>query len=235
MEQFRDFSDERNKMICPYCGSTTEPRNRDHVPSKVLLDEPYPENLPTIYPCQKCNERFSRNEEYVACLIECAKGGSIDVRVIEREKIREAMRHSPKMMTRLGDVLGRNRFWSTPGEETARVATVVRKLAMGHVAFELGEPILIEPASISFIPRISLSPDRLASFETAPAFSLLAEVGSRALQRQVQSLTGTADWIMVQPDRYRYLTYFSDMVMVRSVISEFLVCEVIWDLSRSHQ
>lgn len=235
MRQYDDFSDERHKAFCPYCGRTTEPRNREHVPSRVLLDEPYPENLPIIHPCKKCNSDFAKDEEYVACLIECARVGSCDVRFIEREKIKDAMEHSPKMVARLEAALGRAGLWSTPGEETARVATIVCKLAMGHVAFELGEPILNEPASISFIPRISLSPERLASFETPPAFSLLAEVGSRALQRQVQSLTGTADWILVQPGRYRYLTCFSDIVMVRFVISEFLVCEVIWDLSRSRQ
>lgn len=228
MEQLRDFSDERNKMFCPYCGSTTEPRNREHVPSRFLLDKPYPENLPIIFPCQECNSDYSKDEEYVVCLIECARSGSTDVDDIEREKVREALKHSPKMAAQIREVLGRNRSWSTSDLERSRVARIVRKLAMGHVAFELGEPILAEPVSVSFLPTISLSPERLASFETPPAFSLLAEVGSRALQRQVQSLTGTADWIMVQPGRYRYLTYFSDIVMVRSVISEFLACEVIW-------
>lgn len=235
MDQIDDFSDERNKAFCPYCGRTTESRNREHVPSRVFLDTPYPENLPIVYPCQKCNSGFSKDEEYVACMIECAKFGSANVRAIEREKIRETMRHSPKLAAQIGDAVGRSEIWSTPGEDRFRVTTIVRKLAMGHVAFELGEPILAEPIGISFLPIKSLSHERLASFETPPAFSLLAEVGSRALQRQVQSSTGTADWIIVQPDRYRYLTHFSDIVTVRSVISEFLACEVSWDRSRLHQ
>jgi hypothetical protein len=232
MKVFDDFRDERHKAFCPYCGRTTEPRNREHVPSKVLLDEPYPENLPIIHPCVKCNTDLSKHEEYVACLIECARIGSCDVSAIERAKVRAALRHSPKMAARIRDVLGRSVLWSTQGEDFARVETIVRKLAMGHVAFELGEPILAEPTNLSFFPKMFLSPERLISFESPPSFSLLAEVGSQALYRQVESASGKAEWIVVQPGRYRYLTYFSGAVMVRSVISEFLACEVGWDLSR---
>jgi hypothetical protein len=235
MKQIDDFSDERHKAFCPYCGRMTEPRNREHVPSKVLLDEPYPEQLQNIYPCQKCNTDFSKHEEYVACLIECARIGSCDVRAIERAKIRAALRHSPKMAARIRDVLGINVLWSTQGEDFARVENIVRKLAMGHVAFELGEPILAKPYRLSFLPKASLTGDQLALFEKPPAFSLLAEVGSRALQRQIESATRTVEWITVQPGRYRYLTYFSDIVIVRSVISEFLACEVGWNRSRSNK
>lgn len=231
MKQFDDFSDERHKAFCPYCGRTTELRDREHVPSKVLLDEPYPENLPIIHPCMKCNSGFAKDEEYVACLIECAKVGSCDIRFIEREKIKDAMKHSPKMAAQLDVTLSRTGLWSTPGEEISRVAAIVRKLAMSHVASELGEPILAEPDRLSFLPIASLIGEQLALFEKPPAFSLLAEVGSQVLQRQIESATETAEWITVQPGRYRYLSHFSDIVTVRSVISEFLACEVSWNLT----
>lgn len=231
MKQFDEFSDERHKVFCPYCGRTTEPRNREHVPSKVLLDEPYPENLPIIHPCMKCNSGFAKDEEYMACLIECARIGSCDARDIEREKIKAAIKHNPGIATQIGNAVGKDGLWPKPGKDFSRIATIVRKLAMGHVAFELGEPILAKPERLSFLPKASLTGDQLALFEKPPAFSLLAEVGSRALQRQVESATGKAGWIVVQPGRYRYLTHFSDIALVRIVISEFLVCEVSWDLS----
>jgi len=41
VRQLQDFVDERLKGYCIYCGGQTQ--SRDHVHSKVLLDEPYPE------------------------------------------------------------------------------------------------------------------------------------------------------------------------------------------------
>jgi len=44
MKQLQCYGDSRNKGFCVHCGGPDE--TRDHVPAKVLLDEPYPENLP---------------------------------------------------------------------------------------------------------------------------------------------------------------------------------------------
>jgi hypothetical protein len=46
MQQLRSYADERLVASCVYCGNVTE--TRDHVPSRILLDEPYPENLPVV-------------------------------------------------------------------------------------------------------------------------------------------------------------------------------------------
>ncbi len=229
MGQIRDFSDERNKIFCPYCGRTTEPKNRDHVPSKVLLDEPYPKNLPTIHPCQKCNSDFSKDEEYVPCLIEWARAGSASIDGINRKKIRKILSSKPGIASKLGDASERIRGWLLLEEDSSRIASLMHKLGQGHVAYELGEPILSSPDSLMFRPLAALSSGELDLFETPPRFSLLAETGSRALTRQVQSRTGAADWIVVQPGRYRYLTFLDDVILVRLVISEFLACEITWN------
>jgi hypothetical protein len=57
MDPKKLFIDERLKGICAYCGA--RPESRDHVPSRVLLDKPYPENLPVVEACFKCNGEFS--------------------------------------------------------------------------------------------------------------------------------------------------------------------------------
>ena len=49
---------------CIYCGDLAT--TREHVPSKAFLVEPYPENLPTIPSCFKCNNGFSFDEQYVS-------------------------------------------------------------------------------------------------------------------------------------------------------------------------
>ena len=85
MEQIKPFSDSRLEGYCAYCGDITN--TRDHVPSKILLDEPYPENLPVVPACSKCNQGFSLDEEYLACLIECIIVGSTKPRDVKRDKM----------------------------------------------------------------------------------------------------------------------------------------------------
>lgn len=50
MHQLRNYGDERQLSACVFCRRETE--TRDHVPSRVLLDEPYPENLPVVPACR---------------------------------------------------------------------------------------------------------------------------------------------------------------------------------------
>ena len=84
MQQLRCYGDDRNKGFCVHCGGPSE--TVDHVPSKVLLDEPYPENLMAASACRKCNNDFSIDEEYLACLLE----GGEDPRFICRRLILSA-------------------------------------------------------------------------------------------------------------------------------------------------
>lgn len=79
------FFDQRNAGFCVHCGG--DDSTSDHVPSKVLLDEPYPDNLPLVPACQTCNNGFSDDESYLACLIECAISGSTDPERVRREKV----------------------------------------------------------------------------------------------------------------------------------------------------
>ena len=75
MDPRKLFVDERLTGKCIYCGRN--PETRDHVPSRVLLDKPFPDNLPVVDACRTCNEDFSQDEEYLACLIECAICGTV--------------------------------------------------------------------------------------------------------------------------------------------------------------
>ncbi|MBV7337585.1 hypothetical protein KFU94_57025 [Chloroflexi bacterium TSY] len=71
MKQYRNYGDVRQYSWCAYCGGDT--KTREHVPSKVLLDKPYPKNLPIVSACESCNAGFSMDEEYIACWIEVAR------------------------------------------------------------------------------------------------------------------------------------------------------------------
>ena len=69
MNNLKCYGDRRNKGFCVHCGGADE--TDDHVPSKVLLDEPYPENLMVCPSCLKCNNALSVDEVYLACLRKC--------------------------------------------------------------------------------------------------------------------------------------------------------------------
>lgn len=228
MEQIRKFSDSRLEDYCVYCGSGTN--TRDHIPSRVLLDEPYPENLPVVPACAKCNQGFSLDEEYIACLIECVVCGSTNPDDLQRAKVKRILLEKPELTGRIKAARHETKSGVQFSLESARCHNVVMKLARGHAAFENSEPQLDDPSSVWFRPLLTMSEGDRISFEsTGNERLLLPEVGSRALQRVVSDMNLTSHWLIVQPERYRYFTDFVGTTLtVRIVISEYLACEVMW-------
>jgi hypothetical protein len=227
VENIGDFGDDRVLAFCVHCGNETD--TRDHVPSKVFLDEPYPENLPVIFSCDRCNNALSKNEDYVACLIECVKMGSVNWEEMERQKIGGVLKHSPALTTRLANTIGKTKTTDVFNIEKHRISTVLLKLARGHAAYELHELHLEQPSSLTYVPLHLLTDESRQWFEESPKVSLLPEVGSRSLQRIVQSSMMLPQWEIVQKNRYRYLTIHGTQIIIRAVISEYLAFEVIWE------
>lgn len=60
MDQLNNFADSRLLNGCIYCGGSSE--TREHVPSKCLLDRPYPTNLNVVGCCESYNQSFSKDE-----------------------------------------------------------------------------------------------------------------------------------------------------------------------------
>lgn len=224
------FVDQRFSRLCVYCGS--QPSTRDHVPSKVLLDEPFPADLPVVEACEACNNGFSPDEVYVACFVECVIVGSVSLIAVSREKVRRILGDRPALASLIATSRQENQsgnvLWKP---DLARICNVVLKLARGHAAYESGEPQLDEPQSLSLIPLHAMSAGQRKSFET-PAVELgWPEIGSRAFVRALVlgSRVFTHDgWEVVQPGRYRYLVCHSGPIAVRLVLSEYLACEVSW-------
>lgn len=224
MEYLQDFSDERQRSFCAHCGG--DKWNRDHIPSLVFLDEPYPENLPVVPSCCSCNENLSLDEEYLACLIDCVCSGRVCEESVAREKVRRILHKKPALKRRLEAarmIDGDRTEFTIEGD---RAVKVLLKLARGHAAHELGEPQLYEPTHFNVVP-LPLMKERVR-FEAPPDLALFPEVGSRAMQRMFQSGALSAPWIVVQPSRYRFLACGGQTVEIRIVISEYLACEVIW-------
>ena len=143
MNQLKNSADDRLINGCIYCGGPAE--TRDHVPSLVLLDAPFPENLPVVGACRKCNNDFSRDEEYFACLIEAVIAVSTDPGLIRRASVAKILRRSPALRARIEaaktTVKGQTQFSVEPD----RIRNVLLKLARGHAAYELSQSCRDEP------------------------------------------------------------------------------------------
>lgn len=224
MRQIPNYGDQRQLAACVYCGAGTE--TRDHVPSRAFLDSPYPENLPVVPACQVCNAGFSQDEEYVACLLDCVLAGAVDPDRVPRPKVKRILREKPALLRRLA--AAHSPAASSFEIEAERVRRVALKLARGHAAYELNEPQFDGPTQVAFEPLATLSD--LRAFELPPIADIWPEVGSRAMQRLAEAGGPiTSEWIVVQEGRYRYLAAATRVgVIVRSVLSEYLGCEVAW-------
>lgn len=226
MQQLKCLGDERAARPCAYCGGA--PETRDHVPSRALLVEPYPENMPVVPACRRCNEGFSLDEEYVACLIECVLAGTTDPTVPHTQKIRRTLDHRPALAARLAAARRRSPEGTAFEIEAARVERVLLKLARGHAHHELNEPQYGPPSRFAYAPLLTLSEDAHSRFEAVPVVPFWPEVGSRAIQRVA---LGEDGWIEVQPGRYRFLATLDGGVRVRLVIAEYLAAEAYWTCS----
>lgn len=241
MDQLRDYADDRLINGCIYCGGAAD--TRDHVPSRCLLERPYPDNLPVVGSCEDCNQGFSRDEEYLVCLVECALSGSTDPDKIKRPSIARIMRSSPALQARLESAKTESDGRVAFAVEGDRIANVMLKLARGHAAFELSQPCRREPDHFWCGPLAGLSEEHREAFDAAHVQQLFGEIGSRGLQRMqvtqmvLQSETGEQselrmlvnDWVDVQDNLYRYLAIDNaGGLVIRIVVAEYLGCEVAW-------
>jgi len=228
------FIDKRHTGMCVYCG--TYPDTGDHVPSKVLLDEPYPLELPVVGACRRCNASFSLDEQYLACFVDCVICGDAEASDAHRPNVKRILEDNPALRYRIEDARKRdeadNSLWET---EADRIRNVVLKLARGHAAYEL-YPKLEEPSIVGFAPLQILSDDRIFAFEQVAGgdrIGLWPDIGSRSFRRAFgkspDRLPFTGGWVVVQPDRYRYVVVETGGVLVRMVLSEYPACEVVWD------
>ncbi len=223
------FMDERlRSTACIYCGSA--PETKEHIPPKVFLDRPHPEDLPVVPACRSCNNQKSSDEEYLACLLECIVCGTTEISGLEREKIKKALAHSPKLQSRIEEGkrdTPNGLIWDV---EQNRIRDLAVKLAQGHVAYE-EFVISDEPSSVLVAPICTLLPDMAELFNYNSEYDeldLWPEIGSRGFLRALVTTDGASSpsWIEVQEMRYRYKVIASSTVAI--VIREYLGIYVSW-------
>lgn len=231
MQYFNNYADSRNTGFCVHCGGPYE--TDDHVPSKVLLDEPYPDNLIVCLSCLKCNNGLSADETYLACLLESIIAGEATPSKIQRPKIAKVLEHNKALLNRLenaGSGGEGGRIWTV---ESDRIKAVLLKLARGHTAYEHNQPQLEEPYYLDFRPLCTMNESERAAFEKTADGELAAwpEVGSRAMQRLLVVNPGvfSEGWITVQDGNYRFNVSEENGMAVKIVLREYLACQIIWE------
>ena len=225
-----------------HCGTglnSTE-TTREHVPSKCLLQKPYPAEMITIEACRKCNEAFSLDEEYLKGLLWTVLAGSTDPEKQKTPEVACMLKRNVALRERIENsrterttLFGEKEIVFAP--EMKRVKRVVIKNARGHALYELDRAMSFEADDFFAIPLQVLTPEHRDEFETTGGEGELlgwAEVGTRLFQRQC----GTAQsdmmgpWVTVQDGVYRYTVVDrgDDGLLVQSVIQEYLATSVYW-------
>lgn len=220
MIQRPEYGEGHPERMCCYCGECAD--TVDHVPSKILLDEPYPENLPDVPCCRKCNEQFSLDEEYVAVLLECVRWQTFNPKQFQRNKVRKIVEHTPALLETVKETV----HTLLDGHfsihlDNARLNKVLTKLIGGHLRYEgLDQLFLHEGLEIRFYQNIHANPDFYRKFYAPITSSLLPDVGSRALIAMMEQGCVDAPWLTVQPKVYDYCVA-PDNSEVRIIIHDF--------------
>lgn len=227
MKQIRSFGDQRQVFFCAFCGGETE--TRDHCPSKIFLNQPFPDNLPVVPACRECNNSFSADEEYMACLIACVLSGSTEPELITRQRVVKILKRKESLRSRIKASMSKEDDNTFYAPETERIQKVLTKLAQGHSLFELHLPVHRNPDSISFFALPILNDRQRMELELVPESSLFPEVGSRAMTRMFTGIDVSENgWIVVQPGMYRYLASQNSGIEIRIVVNEYLGGIVNW-------
>ena len=226
MKQYDVSIDSRVEGLCVYCGELAT--TRDHVPSKAFLDKPYPDNIPVVPCCSNCNNQFSKDEEYFACVLECLKCNSTDITKLGRDKVKSTLLHTPALLARI-EICSKDLFNNLPSlqilnAERQRFDNVIRKLVLGHLFFEHS---IINFSDVKWQYKVlpTMNDKELDDFLTPYQLSIYPEVASRALHR-IMCINGETHlgWEIVQPNTYQYCTS-ADGSMIKIVIGNYLAIE----------
>jgi len=227
MDPKKLFNDERLNGKCVYCGDI--PDTRDHVPSKVLLDQPYPIGLPVVPCCKACNNGFSADEVYLACILECVIHGTTITEKLTRPKIKRILQEKPQLQAKIELCKNSNKNPITWDPDKQKIRNTILKLARGHAAYELSEPQTGEPEFIAITPRSLMSDSEIEEFENFRDHELWPEIGSRSFINTIisnKSVSIESGWNVIQTSRYRYMVNYEEGTSVKIVISEYLYCQI---------
>ncbi len=232
---------------CIYCGQVSA--TREHVPSKVFLRRPYPDNLAILPACKECNNSFSDDELYTEVYIDALKyfsGYSSSLNEDNKERIYKNSAYFDTQKD-LSEYYKTQLF-----PKNKKIERILKKLAIGHMVYELSEGYSAEENGIELISLeykflFDLSKEFRNNFDNLILMNdkKLPLVGSRVFDKimVIQPVLQSIDskdvkriplavmaWTDVQDGNYRYVAWYEndDSFHVKMVIHDFLFAEVIF-------
>jgi hypothetical protein len=229
---------------CVYCGETAD--TREHVPSRVFLEKPFPENLPIVPACYTCNNSFSGDELFLSILLERIKLKYIKDNYSCSDRVRKRIEENKIIVDNIDTVLNDNKL----EQLNERICNVLTKLAIGHAVYELSvgypkDDDLIVKYDVFYSFSYLMSSKEIEDFTTPYILNeaLLPEVGSRGYEKILvldlkyggvedtekwfKSSLILLDWVNVQQDKYEYTCLLSENeVNVKIVIDNIMFAQV---------
>ena len=223
--------DKKGDFKCVYCGEKAD--SREHIPSKVFLNEPFTTNLAILPSCKKCNNSYSENEQYLACLIDYVQYKMDNLKAVKRSKIQKTFDVRANIESEFENS---TKYTLTGNVEYIeynddKIKNIVLKLSIGHATYSLSAMHLAEPNIINYKFFPELTQEELDNFNSEPIYNISPEIGSRGAVYVSLSENGLAitTWNIIQDSQYRFLVFQNKYTTtVRIVIGEYFYSEVIW-------
>lgn len=241
----------KGEHYCIYCGEKSD--TREHCPSKTFLSKPYPNDLPVLPACFKCNNGFSKDEMYTEVYIDALKflSGYSDAM---SDKNKEHIYNN----TAFNDAQTDLSIYYETGTMNKRekIYRILTKLSICHMVYDLTEGYSLDgcsiiPIKIEYQFAFEMSKNQKEKFDELIFMSnkKFPIIGSRVfdriyvlepiLKQYSNNTEGKGDiriplaimnWYDVQNENYRYVTWLEedDNFHVKIVIHNFLYAEVIF-------
>ena len=233
---------------CIYCGNLAD--TREHSPSKVFLHKPYPNDLPVLPACKRCNNSFSDDELYSEVYIDSLKyisGVSKELTLENKERLYKSFAYYDAQC----DYYSYLETGEIPSREKTKKIFV--KLALCHSIYELlegyaKENSTFELKSIEYFYRFEKSDKEIKEFLMPIMMNdkVLPQLGSRAyeniqvLEPVLKSLSDESTqkiqlvimlWTIIQENEYEYVAWIdNDEINVRIAIHDFVFINVTFGL-----
>lgn len=142
---------------CVFCGECAD--TREHIFAKCFFDRPYPNNLPTIPSCRKCNNSFSLDEQYLMYLIDYLKSVECNNGEFVRTIAKKTFCHNEELENRMINSLSIERCGKPIFSiESNRINRVIQKIAQCLFMYHYNEEVSSSQITCrwSFLSQLSL-------------------------------------------------------------------------------
>lgn len=213
---------------CVYCGNPSN--TREHAPSRVFLNKPYPEeDLPVLPACQRCNNSFSNDELYTEVYIAAMKYLSGYTDSLSKQN-QERIYQNTAFIDAQNDL---SMYYKGDGISTnGKVVRILTKLAFCHMVYELSEgycinDACIEPTSVSYSFAFDMTVNEKKQFDDLILMNdkIVPEIGSRVFDKilvlepvlervdngeQSKLHILVMNWSDIQEHNYRYIAWLGN-------------------------